>query len=226
LAVNAQYNRAKPDSIAVKIAAYQRQRMFDMFLEKTGIQEQDTVLDLGVTSDRSYGHSNYFEAWYPYKKQITACGVDDASFLEEMHPGLRFVPADGRDLPFADRDFDYVHSSAVFEHVGSREKQALFLQQAWRVARKAIFVTTPNRWFPIEVHTMLPLVHWLPPTAFRKVCEKTGLGFFASEDNLNLISAGELKRMSLQAGLEQVSVTSAKLAGWSSNLLLTARRAA
>jgi hypothetical protein len=86
-------------------------------------------------------------------------------------------------------------------------------------------VTTPNRWFPIEVHTMLPLVHWLPPTAFRKVCEKTGLGFFASESNLNLISAGELKDIALQAGLEQVSITSAKLAGWPSNLLLTARRA-
>ena len=27
-----------------------------------------------------------------------------------------------------------------------------------------MFVTTPNRWFPIEVHTRLPLVHWLPET--------------------------------------------------------------
>jgi hypothetical protein len=26
-------------------------------------------------------------------------------------------------------------------------------------------VTTPNRWFPLEVHTLLPLVHWLPPAA-------------------------------------------------------------
>jgi hypothetical protein len=24
-------------------------------------------------------------------------------------------------------------------------------------------VTTPNRWFPLEVHTLLPFVHWLPP---------------------------------------------------------------
>ena len=23
-------------------------------------------------------------------------------------------------------------------------------------------MTTPNRWFPVEVHTRLPLVHWLP----------------------------------------------------------------
>jgi hypothetical protein len=30
-----------------------------------------------------------------------------------------------------------------------------------RVARR-VFVTTPNRHFPLEVHTLLPFVHWLP----------------------------------------------------------------
>jgi hypothetical protein len=27
---------------------------------------------------------------------------------------------------------------------------------------RRVFLTTPNRWFPIEVHTRLPFVHWLP----------------------------------------------------------------
>ena len=31
-----------------------------------------------------------------------------------------------------------------------------------RVAKRMVFLTTPNRWFPIEVHTALPLIHWLP----------------------------------------------------------------
>src|SRR5919202_1557251 len=30
-----------------------------------------------------------------------------------------------------------------------------------RVARR-VFVTTPNRWFPLDPHTLLPFVHWLP----------------------------------------------------------------
>ena len=29
----------------------------------------------------------------------------------------------------------------------------------------SVFVTTPNRWFPLEVHTLLPFVHWLPGRA-------------------------------------------------------------
>ena len=222
--VNAQYNLSTPGSIPIRVAAYQRRRMFDIFLSTTGIGAQDTVLDLGVTSDRTYDHSNYFESWYPHKDRITASGMDDASFLEELYPGLKFVPADGRDLPFADRQFDYVHSSAVLEHVGSRARQVDFLRQVWRVAGKGIFITTPNRWFPVEFHTVLPFVHWFPPAAFRKLCTWRGLEFFADEGNLNLLSAQQLRKIAAEAGLEDFRVTSVRLAGWPSNLLLSARR--
>jgi hypothetical protein len=223
--VNAQYNLARPNSIPIKIAAYQRRKMFDVFLSTTGIQPEDTVLDDGVTSDQTYSHSNYLEHWYPQKNRIIASGMDDARFLEEMYPGLKFVQADGRNLPFADKEFDYVHSSAVLEHVGSRVKQSAFLREAWRVARKGIFVTTPNRWFPVEMHTVMPFAHWLPAAAFQKLCKMRGLSFFASEDNLNLLTAPQLKRLAGEAGLENCKVTSVSLAGWPSNLLLSAKRA-
>jgi len=223
--INAQYNLAAPGSIPIRIAAYQRRRMFEIFLSSTNIQESDSVLDLGATSDQTYSHSNYFEAWYPHKHRICACGVDDASFLEQMYPGLQYVAADGRDLPFLDREFDFVHSSAVLEHVGSRERQTKFLAEAWRVARKGIFITTPNRWFPVEFHTVMPLAHWLPPNIFRRICSMRGLEFFASEENLNLLSARELNRIAAEAGLENIRVWSVGLAGWPANLLLSAQRA-
>lgn len=224
MAENVQYHLFAPNSIPGKIAAYQRRRMFEVFLRETGIGQQDSVLDLGVTNDRTWGHSNFFEHWYPYKDRITACGVEDAKFLEEMYPGLKFVLADGRSLPFADREFDYVHSNAVVEHVGSREKQEAFLREAWRVARKGIFVTTPNRWFPVEFHTVTPFAHWLPATAFRRLCRMRGLEFFALEDNLNLLSASEFRRLAADAGSGNIKVASVTLAGWPSNLLLSAKR--
>lgn len=224
MSINAQYNLASPDSIPIKVAAYQRRRMFELFLSTTGIQSQDAVLDVGATSDRTYSHSNYLAQWYPYKNRITATGIDDATFLEEMHPGLKFVFADGRNLPFADKEFDYVHSSAVLEHVGSRIAQRDFLSEAWRVARQGIFITTPNRWFPIEFHTLMPLTHWLPPNVFRRLCKMRGLDFFASESNLNLISASQLKRLAGEARLENFKVSSVRLLGWPSNLLLSARK--
>ena len=70
--------------------------------------------------------------------------------------------ADGRDLPFADGEFDLGFSNAVVEHVaGGREGQRRFVHELCRVSG-SVFVTTPNRWFPLEVHTLLPFVHWLP----------------------------------------------------------------
>jgi hypothetical protein len=224
VSVNAQYNVARPDSLPVKIALHQRRKMFAAFLAATAIARDDTVLDVGVTSDRSYDHSNYLEAWYPHKTRITAAGIDDASFLEALYPGLTFVPADGRDLPFEDRRFDFVHSSAVLEHVGSAERQARFLAELWRVARKGIFVTTPNRWYPVEFHTVLPLVHWLPPPLFRKALVALGKDFFAREENLNLLSKSSLARAAETAGIARFRLDSVTLLGLPTNLLLIARK--
>ena len=132
---NPQYNLAAPDSLAVRVATWQRRRMYTAFLRGTAACEGDSILDVGVTSDRSYASSNYLEAWHPWKDRITAVGIDDASFLEQEYPGVRFVCANGLALPFADRSFDLVHSSAVLEHVGSTRHQAAFVRECMRVAQ-------------------------------------------------------------------------------------------
>jgi len=45
-------------------------------------------------------------------------------FLQQRILGLTFVRADGRTLPFKDASFDFGHSSAVPEHVGSHRAVA------------------------------------------------------------------------------------------------------
>ena len=224
MSVNAQYNVAKPSSIAIKLAGFQRRRMFARFLDSLGIESADTLIDVGATSDRTYTHSNYLAAWYPHKQRITAVGIDDASFLEQLYPGLVFHQADGRALPFPDLSFDFAHSSAVIEHVGSRADQTRLLSELWRVCRKGLFVTTPNRWFPIEFHSLMPLVHWLPAPLFRATLRARGLDSLAQEANLNLLSRRELLELARAAGIPDPQVTGARLAGWTSNLLLSARK--
>src|SRR6266536_1231038 len=189
---NRQYNIAAPDSMAVRIATWQRRKMYARFVEDCGVTRHDSILDLGVTSDRSYASSNYLETWHPHKERITAAGIDDASFLEAQYPGVRFVYANGLNLPFSDRSFDVVHSSAVLEHVGTASNQAAYVRECIRVARKAVFLTTPNRWFPVEFHTVLPFVHWLPKPTFRALMRRTGRAFFADERNLDLLSRRDL----------------------------------
>ena len=223
-APNAQYNLAATDGLPARITAFQRQKMFDRFISDTRVTPSETILDVGVTSDRTYQASNYLEAWYPHKSMITAAGIDDASFLCGQYPGVRFVRANGLSLPFRDRSFDVVHASAVIEHVGSFAQQCAFLRECCRAARRAVFITTPNRWFPVEFHTLLPLVHWLPKSAFRALMGVIGRGFFASEDNLNLMTASELHRAAaLNDGFE-CDVSQVRLGGWPSNLLLVMHR--
>jgi hypothetical protein len=188
------------------------------------VTDDDSVLDVGVTSDRSYASSNYLEAWFPRKDRITATGIDDASFLERLHAGVRFVRANGLALPFADQSFDIVHSSAVLEHVGGAPNRRRYVRECARVARKAVFLTTPNRWFPVEFHTVLPLVHWLPRPMFRALMRRTGRAFFAEESNLDLLSRRDLSDTT--AGIEafKFHISSVALLGWPSNLLLVGRR--
>lgn len=218
---NAQYNVADAESLPVRVAAWARRRMYERFLQSTGLRPDETLLDVGATSEQSYEASNYVEKWYPHKDKITACGIDDASFLEALYPGLTFRRADGRNLPFADDSFDVVHSSAVLEHVGNAENQRRFISELVRVARRAVFLTTPNRWFPIEFHTTLPLVHWLPKQTFRRLLQGSRYDFFAHEENLNLISGRELRRLCGQLDVERVKIEALWLLGWPSNLLAT-----
>jgi hypothetical protein len=188
------------------------------------VEALDTILDIGVANDRSYDHSNYLEAWYPCRNRITAAGIDNAAFLTSLYPGVKFLRADGRDLPFESAAFDFVHSSAVLEHVGSRSQQTRLLREAWRVARKGVFITTPNRRFPVEFHTLLPLVHWLPPPLYRKLLVTLRREFFADENNLNLMSVRSLRHAARTAGIERFDIRSVSLFGWPTNLMLIARK--
>jgi ubiquinone/menaquinone biosynthesis C-methylase UbiE len=139
---------------------------------------------------------------------------------------VRFVFGNGLNLPFEDASFDFVHSSAVLEHVGSYANQSRFISECARVARKGFFLTTPNRWFPVEFHTQLPLVHWLPKQQARKVFKTLGLEFFADEANLNLMSRGQLKAIARKLEGFRIDVRDHKLLGWPSNLLLVGKRLA
>jgi hypothetical protein len=127
---NKHFNLTAPGSLPVRIATNQRRRMYARFLSGTKVGIADKVLDVGVVADVSYEYSNYLEPWYPWKNAITAVGLDDAAYLEELY-GVRFVRANGCHLPFCDAAFEVVHSSAVLD---SRTKSPSFANAAASLA--------------------------------------------------------------------------------------------
>ena len=132
---------------------------------------------LGFGEGDGCGTLNFFEERYPWPERITALGLHDGSGFRERYPGIR-VRAGRRAARFhsTDGEFDIVFSNAVIEHVGGRERQRRFVSEALRVGR-SVFVTTPNRRFPLEVHTLLPLVHWLPTPRLRGRVRPLGKGW-------------------------------------------------
>jgi hypothetical protein len=164
-----------------------RRRMFDLFMEAMQPTAETAVLDLGVTPDESLSESNFFEKLYPHSNKITAASIEDAGFLEKRYPGLRFVRIQRGELPFKDNEFDIVFCSAVVEHVGGREAQRFFVNEAIRVAHR-FFFTSPNRWFPIDFHTFLPFLHWLPQPIHQAGLRRLGLDFWAKTENMNLLT--------------------------------------
>jgi SAM-dependent methyltransferase len=147
-----------------------RRRKLALFLETMRPTPETRVVDVGVDDsafgDRSNpcGTLNFFEELYPWPERITAVGIHEGRRFAERYPAVPYVQADALELPFADGAFDVYFSNAVIEHVGPRDAQRRFVREALRVAPR-VFVTTPNRWFPLELHTRAPLVHWLPDAA-------------------------------------------------------------
>jgi SAM-dependent methyltransferase len=157
--------------VAAQVSLRSRERKLRLFLELLRPGPETTVVDVGVT-DAPFGDGssdNFFEAMYPWPERVTGVGHTELDRFAAAFPRVRAVQADGRDLPFADAEFDVGFSNAVVEHVaGGREGQRRFVHELCRVSRR-VFVTTPNRLFPLEVHTLLPFVHWLPAAARERV---------------------------------------------------------
>jgi SAM-dependent methyltransferase len=152
---------------AAALSLRSRRRKMKHFFDFIQPTEETTVVDVGV-ADAPFGEGegqalthNFFEALYPWPERITAVGNVPLDNFARAFPQIPRVVADGRELPFADGEFDVAFSNAVVEHVGGRDDQERFVLELCRVATR-VFLTTPNRLFPLDPHTLLPVVHWLP----------------------------------------------------------------
>lgn len=77
-------------------------------------------------------------------------------------PGLSSKRGDARDMhDFGQQAFDIVFSNSVIEHVGSYEQQRQMADEVRRVGKRYC-VQTPNRYFPVEPHVLLPFFQFLP----------------------------------------------------------------
>ena len=83
-------------------------------------------------------------------------------------------------------------SNATIEHVGSKKKQIKMCENIIKLSKKYFIIITPNRLHPLEFHTKIPLIHWMPKKIHRKILKFLGFNFLSKEENLNLLTKKDL----------------------------------
>jgi hypothetical protein len=103
-------------------------------------------------------------------------------------------------------EFDVVFSNSVIEHLGTLNEQRWMADEIRRVGKR-YFVQTPNRYFPLEPHFLVPFFQFLPLRMRVQLVRRFDLGWYgmggipdpehaeAVVRSIRLLSAGELLRL-------------------------------
>lgn len=169
-----------------------RRKKFDLFIKLLNPKSDETILDVGVSSYLGR-KTNFLEFWYANKHKITCLtneSLENFSEFRKFFPQVKLVFGNGLDLKFSDKSFDIVFSNAVVEHVGSRKNQKQFIYELTRVG-KNFFISTPNYWFFLDSHSLLPFIHWLPRKYKSWLYKKLGRSSCADINYLNLLKPKE-----------------------------------
>jgi SAM-dependent methyltransferase len=190
-----------------------RQKRAAIFRNSFSLDCDTKILDIG--SDDGLNIKATLEGTTVQPRNVYIADINQQSVTKGSRE-FGFTPvliAESGALPFPDRFFDVVYCSSVIEHVTipkervwqlssgrkfrheSRRRQKAFADEIVRVG-KCYFVQTPNRHFPIESHTWLPFVAWLPRRLLIPTLRVTNL-FWVKTTNPNwcLLDKNELSEL-------------------------------
>jgi len=198
-----------------------REKIYKNFNKKiSNFKLVNKILDIG-TSPVDNEYQNYLIHKYPYKRKITCVSNVKLNKIKERYPEIKTLQCDGREIPLKNNSFDIVISNATIEHVGNKRNQTKFIKEAVRLSKKLVFISTPNRYFPIDFHTLIPLIHWFPKKIHRFILKKIGLDFFSKESNLNLLSDNELRNICENLKIKNYTINKIRILGFCTNLVLS-----
>ncbi len=207
-------------SIYKKIISNARNKFFEIFKEFTHYSDDRSVIDIGTTPSLDEEQNIFLEKTQK-NKNITCLSNQDCKILLKKYPNIKkIIIGNGKKTFLSDNSFEIVHSNATIEHVGSYENQTLFIKECLRISKNYVFIQTPNRFYPIDFHTTLPFVHWLPKKIHRKILNIIGLDFYALEENLNLLSKNDIIKICKELNIKKYKIINHKLFMLTSNFIL------
>ena len=180
-----------------------RRRKLDLFWKLMAPRPGQCVLNLGATpphvgrallgsqSPEIVEQPEQDPRWKTLRVIGTNILPDNVREYGARYPGNACLVSDGCSVPFADKSMDIVFSNAVIEHL-LPEQQSRMAREIMRVGR-SWFVTTPNFWYPIELHHKLPLIHFLPRGW--QQCIARRLSGWPADEPIHLLSARRMREL-------------------------------
>ena len=113
------------------------------------------LLDLG-------GTQNYWESMGLTETNEIRISLVNLQSEKTTYSNFISLVGDATDLSeISDKSFDVVFSNSVIEHVGDFGAQSRMAREVARIGKR-YFIQTPNYWFPMEPHFLVPGFQWFP----------------------------------------------------------------
>jgi ABC-type sugar transport system ATPase subunit len=200
-----------------------RHEIIEIIKEQINLNKINNVLDVGTTSDEQNTSSNLIVKSLTNVSEFHSISdqkITSSFFKKTLQKSIteNFSEKEIKKLRS-----DLVVSSATIEHVGNNNNQKMMLSNMIKLSKNIIIITTPNRFHPVDFHTKIPFIHWLPKTIHRKILKFLNLSFYSKEDNLNLLSKSDFIQLAKDENITY-EFKYIRLLGFISNLIFIGKK--
>jgi len=202
-----------------KIIKSKRLEMVKIINDQIKQFEIKDALDIGTTLDLENESSNLIIKSLENIKNFKCISdqeIESSFFIKKLKKSITENFSKEEIEEFSS---DLVISNATIEHVGSFSQQQKMVNNIINFSKKLFIIITPNRYHPIDFHTKIPLIHWLPKSIHRKILNILRMPFYAKEENLNLLDVNEIKKL-LSFNDVTYKINSIKLLFFKSNFII------
>lgn len=153
-------------------AAFRRKRFLHFLSWIADFPRPVSILDVG-------GEPRFWEVMGLAGDSDYQVVLLNTALFQTAHANLHPLVGDASDLSrFRERQFQAVFSNSVIEHLGSYNRQQRMAQEVQRVGQR-YFVQTPNRYFPLEPHFLVPFFQFFPQLLQIALLRRFNLGWYA-----------------------------------------------
>jgi len=181
------------------------------------------ILDIGTTVDTSKSSNLIIKNLKNFKsyKSISNQKITSNLFTKKLQKSIT------QDFSLNELETfrsDVVVSNATIEHVGSDQQQLKMLKNIVKLTKKIFIVVTPNRLHPIEFHSKIPFIHWLPKKIHRKILSVIGMSYLSKEKNMNLLKPINLVNLMKNFNNVEYEIKFVKFLMFKSNIILIGKK--